>query len=116
MKPTSLLIPALGLFASSAISAAISKRSNAAVPRTETLPEGVITFSDVSKRGNNHARGVITDVDGTIDGAITDADGAIDGAITDADSAIKGAITDADNAIDGAIGKRSKEHAEGVKN
>ena len=51
MKPTSLLIPALGLFASCAMSAAISKRSDAAVPRAATLPEGVATFPDVSKRG-----------------------------------------------------------------
>ena len=98
MKPTSLLIPALGLLASCAIGAPVMERSNAAIPRAETLPEGVVASPDVSKRDEDTAGGIVT----TVDGVVTDVDNTVDGIVTDVDKTVNG--------IDAAVGRRGVDH------
>ena len=106
MKPTSLLIPALGLLASSAISATISKRSTADIHRGESLPGGVVTFADVSKRGKDHVEGVIRDLDGTIDGVVTEVGDNIEGVVPEVGDTLDGVVTSL------GISKRGENHAE----
>ena len=113
MKPASLLIPALGLFASSAISATIPKRSTADIHRGENLPEGVVTFPDVSKRGEDDIEGVIPDVESTIEGVLTEVDNTIDGVVTSLGIRKRGE----DHTEEGVrtfpdVSKRGKDHTE----
>ena len=60
MKPTSLFIQALALFASSAIGAPISEPSVSISPRAEDTTEGVVTWADIIKRTEDTAEGVVT--------------------------------------------------------
>ena len=80
MKPTSLLIQALALFASSAIGAPILEPSVSISPRAEDTAEGVVTWADVIKRNEDTAEGVVTWADvikrneDTAEGVVTWAD------------------------------------------
>ena len=106
MKPTTLLIPALGLFASHAISAPLTERSNADIHRGENQPA---TFPDVSKRDvDGTLDGVITGVDGTLDGVVTGVDGTLKGVATSVDGTLKGVVSDVDGAIGSAESSLSK--------
>ena len=117
MKPTSLLIPALGLFASCAIGAPVLERSSADIHRGEAHSEGVITFPDVSKRDEGTVEGIVAGVDGTVDEIVKEVDGTVDEIVKDVDGAVDEVVTDVDGAVDGigaAVRRRGEEHSEGV--